>query len=325
MLYCVPVIKPSSPDFKSTPLFWALWIWRRDSQCPPVLPTPVLLRPPAVLPFASRGHQRYRRGLGEVKGRLFPVCSMLLSSFLFPSASSSAAFSPWLRRFLLVAAGKASLQFLQVLRILRNVSTISAARFLRRSQRLEVLWAQTHVHPLSSVWVSSPGGASSKGLVSTILNFIRWVFFNRDFIHVLERGEGREKEGEKHGSVASGTCANQGLNPQTRHVPWAGIELATFHQSGVSFVFLAPGAIAASCGDSYCVTIGLSFCLFGYLVTKIVTNPLYLSTVSSPSLSAGDVLQDPQWMPETLVHPYIYQTLYILCFFLYIPMIKFNL
>ena len=46
------------------------------------------------------------------------------------------------------------------------------------------------------------------------------------FIYFLERGEGREKETErnivvreKHQSVASRTCPNQGLDPQPRHVP----------------------------------------------------------------------------------------------------------
>ena len=34
-----------------------------------------------------------------------------------------------------------------------------------------------------------------------------------------ERGREGEREGEKHQSVASHTCPNQELNPQSRHVP----------------------------------------------------------------------------------------------------------
>ena len=52
---------------------------------------------------------------------------------------------------------------------------------------------------------------------------------------ILERGEGRERERErdinvreKHGSVASCTCPNWGLNLQPWHLSWLGIEAMTF-------------------------------------------------------------------------------------------------
>ena len=72
-------------------------------------------------------------------------------------------------------------------------------------------------------------------------NWAGLVFFNlfafKDFIYLfLERGEGREKEmkrnisvREKHWSVASGACPNQGPNLQPRHVPRQGIKTTTFH------------------------------------------------------------------------------------------------
>ena len=46
---------------------------------------------------------------------------------------------------------------------------------------------------------------------------------------ILERGEEREKEGEKHWCVretltAFGMCPDQGPNPQSRPVPWWGME-----------------------------------------------------------------------------------------------------
>ena len=49
------------------------------------------------------------------------------------------------------------------------------------------------------------------------------------FIYLFpERGERREKQGEKHGLVDSQMHPNQGLNPWTRYVPSPGIEQATF-------------------------------------------------------------------------------------------------
>ena len=60
------------------------------------------------------------------------------------------------------------------------------------------------------------------------------VFFKILFIYFLREGrEGKERERnvdiwEKHRSVASCTCPNQGPGPQPRYVPWSGIELVTF-------------------------------------------------------------------------------------------------
>ena len=66
-------------------------------------------------------------------------------------------------------------------------------------------------------------------------NLMGWFFLKRFYLF-LERGEGRDKEKErntdmreKHRSVASGTCPNQGLNLQLRHVSWLGIKPVTFH------------------------------------------------------------------------------------------------
>ena len=51
-------------------------------------------------------------------------------------------------------------------------------------------------------------------------------FFSRFYFFILrERGREGEKEGEKHQSVASLTCA-------PRHVPWPGIKPATFRSAG---------------------------------------------------------------------------------------------
>ena len=66
------------------------------------------------------------------------------------------------------------------------------------------------------------------------------LFFLKSFIYLfLEIGEEREKEREKkicvkakHHLVSSWTCPNQGPGPQPRHVPWPGIEPATFHFVG---------------------------------------------------------------------------------------------
>ena len=63
------------------------------------------------------------------------------------------------------------------------------------------------------------------------------ITFLKDFIYLfLERGEGREKERErnitvreKHWSVASLTCPDQGPNLQPSHVPWPRIKRAAFH------------------------------------------------------------------------------------------------
>ena len=60
------------------------------------------------------------------------------------------------------------------------------------------------------------------------VNFI----FNCDYLYVLiyaywfqrERKGGREREREKHQSVASHWSPDQGLTPQPRHVPWLGIK-----------------------------------------------------------------------------------------------------
>ena len=58
-------------------------------------------------------------------------------------------------------------------------------------------------------------------------------------LFILARGEGRQKEREreidvreKHRLVVSGTCPNQGLNLQPRHVPWPGIEPVTLRFVG---------------------------------------------------------------------------------------------
>ena len=49
------------------------------------------------------------------------------------------------------------------------------------------------------------------------------------FIYFRERGKEGEREGEKHQLVASRTCSYMWLNLKPRHVPWLGIEPATFH------------------------------------------------------------------------------------------------
>ena len=56
-------------------------------------------------------------------------------------------------------------------------------------------------------------------------------------IDFTERGREGEKEGEKHEcekhrSVASHTCPDQGPNLQPRHVPWLGTEPTTFQSTG---------------------------------------------------------------------------------------------
>ena len=61
-------------------------------------------------------------------------------------------------------------------------------------------------------------------------------FFKRFYYLILERGEGRKIERErniymrkKYWLVASHTCLDQTPNLQPGHVPWLGIEPATFH------------------------------------------------------------------------------------------------
>ena len=55
-----------------------------------------------------------------------------------------------------------------------------------------------------------------------------WLFFFKILFIFRERG----MEGEKHRLVASHMHLNQGLKPQPGHVPWQGIELATFCFAG---------------------------------------------------------------------------------------------
>ena len=61
----------------------------------------------------------------------------------------------------------------------------------------------------------------------------RWVLYLKIYLFIFrERGREGERERnisvwEKHWSVASRTCPNQGPNLQPRHVPWPGIKLAT--------------------------------------------------------------------------------------------------
>ena len=44
------------------------------------------------------------------------------------------------------------------------------------------------------------------------------------FLLILERDEWREREREKHQSVASCTCPDQGANPEPRYMPLPGME-----------------------------------------------------------------------------------------------------
>ena len=65
-------------------------------------------------------------------------------------------------------------------------------------------------------------------------------FVYKDFIYLFsERGEEKEKEGEKHQCAreTSISCLsytpNQGPNQQSRHVPWLGMEQTTFRFAGL--------------------------------------------------------------------------------------------
>ena len=69
--------------------------------------------------------------------------------------------------------------------------------------------------------------------------YTRKVFLKILFIYFLREDKAGEKErvkniyaGDKHLSVTSWTPPNHRLNLQPRHMPWPGIELATFHFTG---------------------------------------------------------------------------------------------
>ena len=80
---------------------------------------------------------------------------------------------------------------------------------------------------------------SLQKLVGSLLNELNFnileTLFKKRFYLFLEKEEGRERNmemREKHRPVASGMCPDQGPNPQSRHVPWLGIKLVTFHFVG---------------------------------------------------------------------------------------------
>ena len=103
-----------------------------------------------------------------------------------------------------------------------------------------------------------PSGRQSSGYQSPVsfthckkIKLPRWqpflvIFCNphlRTWLLILGKGEvGDRQERERgretsmwernHRSVASCTCPNWGLNPQPRHIPWPGIEPATFRFAG---------------------------------------------------------------------------------------------
>ena len=58
-------------------------------------------------------------------------------------------------------------------------------------------------------------------------SFLKQFFFFFFLTLFLQRGEGGRKRG-RHRLVSSHTCPNRGTSSQPRHVPWRGIELATF-------------------------------------------------------------------------------------------------
>ena len=55
------------------------------------------------------------------------------------------------------------------------------------------------------------------------------IYFIIFYLFILDRGEGREKEGEKHQCVVASHVSLTGTWPgqQPRHVSWLGIELVT--------------------------------------------------------------------------------------------------
>ena len=81
---------------------------------------------------------------------------------------------------------------------------------------------------------------SSKEINGELKALFSWDTFGQSTIRIAffffsrEKGGGREgeKEQEKHLLAASRMCPDWGLNPQPRHLPWPGIELATFHFVG---------------------------------------------------------------------------------------------
>ena len=66
-------------------------------------------------------------------------------------------------------------------------------------------------------------------------------FFNphtRTYLLILKRGEGREREGEKHRLVASRMPQLRSLKP--RHVPWPGIEICNLSVYRIMFQPIEP-------------------------------------------------------------------------------------
>ena len=63
-------------------------------------------------------------------------------------------------------------------------------------------------------------------------------FLKKFYFFILERGREGEKEGEKHQCTREtligclSYAPSQGPGPQSRHVPWLGIELAIFRFAG---------------------------------------------------------------------------------------------
>ena len=74
---------------------------------------------------------------------------------------------------------------------------------------------------------------SHKKQIAKLWSFLFWqvfsyfnVYFLKEFIYFLDRGEGRKKERERNINASHVPCTREpGL--QLRHVPWLGIELAT--------------------------------------------------------------------------------------------------
>ena len=78
-------------------------------------------------------------------------------------------------------------------------------------------------------------------LLRSLYCIIIYCFFKKDFMYLfLERGEGREKEGEKHPCARDTSRSyllhtpNWGPGPHYRPMPWLGIEPVTFQFAGQS-------------------------------------------------------------------------------------------
>ena len=102
-----------------------------------------------------------------------------------------------------------------------------------------------------------------------------------------ERWREREREGDKHLSVASCMCPEQGLNPQSRHVPWQGIKLGTFRFAGwhpTNWTTL----FRAQWFHFWTETVPAQFVITAYLISLLLI-PLYF-LMTDPWASSGPCL-----------------------------------